>query len=135
MKYDENFGHDRYEGEFEHQEHQGRQAVGSVPEQMWPKLTEGAVRRPSRRSVSPCPAQQSCATSSAAACQSSPEGTMPEHDDPLGVLLGAWGDLEAPDRLRIVDSRGDTVLGIWSDEFDVHYVQLHRITTPADDDS
>ena len=41
---------------------------------------------------------------------------------------GHWlGDLEAPDRLRIVDSRGDIVLGIWRDDFDVQYVQLHQI--------
>lgn len=41
---------------------------------------------------------------------------------------GHWlGDLEAPDRLRIVDSRGDIVLGIWRDDLDVQYVQLHQI--------
>jgi hypothetical protein len=41
---------------------------------------------------------------------------------------GVWlGDLEAPDGVRIVDSRGDLVLGIWFDEMDVPYVQLHRL--------
>jgi hypothetical protein len=37
------------------------------------------------------------------------------------------GDLEAPDKLRIVDSRGDIVLGIWRDDLDVQYVQLHLL--------
>ncbi len=41
---------------------------------------------------------------------------------------GVWlGDLEAPERVRIVDSREDLVLGIWLDEMDVPYVQLHRL--------
>ena len=41
---------------------------------------------------------------------------------------GFWlGDLEAPEGLRIVDSLGDLVLGIWRDAVDVPYVQLHRL--------
>lgn len=40
---------------------------------------------------------------------------------------GAWlGDLEAPEGLRILDSRGDRVLGVWFDELDVPHVQVHR---------
>ena len=42
---------------------------------------------------------------------------------------GFWlGDLEAPEGVRIVHSRGDLVLGIWRDELDVPYVQLHRLS-------
>lgn len=42
---------------------------------------------------------------------------------------GCWlGDLEAPDGVNIIDSRADIVLGIWQDELDVPYVQLHRLT-------
>jgi hypothetical protein len=41
---------------------------------------------------------------------------------------GVWlGDLDAPDGVRIVDSRGDLVLGIRLDEMDVPHVQLHRL--------
>jgi hypothetical protein len=41
---------------------------------------------------------------------------------------GIWlGDVLAPEGLRVVDARGDTVLGIWRDEFDVEYVQVHEI--------
>lgn len=41
---------------------------------------------------------------------------------------GFWlGDLKAPERVRIVDSRGDLVLGIWLDELDVPHVQVHRL--------
>lgn len=41
---------------------------------------------------------------------------------------GVWlGDLQAPDRLRVLDARGDVVLGVWTDEFDVPYVEVHRI--------
>jgi hypothetical protein len=41
---------------------------------------------------------------------------------------GIWlGDLEAPDGLRILDSRGDIVLGIWRDDLDVQYIQLHHL--------
>lgn len=41
---------------------------------------------------------------------------------------GFWlGDVEAPGGVSIVDSRGDLVLGIWRDEFDVPYVQVHRL--------
>jgi len=42
---------------------------------------------------------------------------------------GIWmGDLKAPDGLWIVDSRGDTVLGIWRNEMDVPFVQLHSLS-------
>jgi len=42
---------------------------------------------------------------------------------------GVWlGDLEAPEGVRILHSRGDVVLGIWQDELDVPYVQLHRLS-------
>lgn len=42
---------------------------------------------------------------------------------------GIWqGDLEAPEGLRIVDCMGDRVLGIFRDEFDVPFVQVHRLT-------
>lgn len=41
---------------------------------------------------------------------------------------GIWlGDIEAPEGLRIVDSREGVVLGIWHDELDVPHVQLHRL--------
>lgn len=41
---------------------------------------------------------------------------------------GGWlGDLEAPPGLRVVDCRGNTVLGIWKDENDVQYIQLHHL--------
>ena len=41
---------------------------------------------------------------------------------------GYWlGDLEAPDGVRFVDSRGDLVLGLWHDDLDVPYVQVHRL--------
>ncbi len=41
---------------------------------------------------------------------------------------GVWlGDLDAPEGVRIVDSCGDLVLGIWHDEMDIPYVQLHRM--------
>jgi len=41
---------------------------------------------------------------------------------------GVWlGDLEAPERVWIVDSLGDVVLGIGMDELDVPYVQFHRL--------
>lgn len=43
---------------------------------------------------------------------------------PKGLLLC---ELEAPPRLRIVDSRDDLVLGIWTDELDVPHIQVHRI--------
>lgn len=43
---------------------------------------------------------------------------------PEGLLLGELG---APPRLRIVDSRDDLVLGIWTDELDVPHIQVHRI--------
>jgi hypothetical protein len=45
---------------------------------------------------------------------------------------GVWlGDLEAPERVRIVDSKDDLVLGIWLDELDVPYVQVHRVVGPG----
>jgi hypothetical protein len=41
---------------------------------------------------------------------------------------GFWlGDLQAPEGLRIVDSQGNLVLGVWHDALDVPYVQLHRL--------
>lgn len=41
---------------------------------------------------------------------------------------GFWlGDLAAPEDVQIVDATSDLVLGIWRDEFDVPYVQLHRL--------
>jgi len=41
---------------------------------------------------------------------------------------GFWlGDLDAPEGVSIVDARGDLVLGIWRDELDVPYVQVHRL--------
>lgn len=41
---------------------------------------------------------------------------------------GRWlGDVSAPDRLRIVDANHDMVMGIWQDDLDVPYVQLHRL--------
>jgi hypothetical protein len=43
---------------------------------------------------------------------------------PEGNLLG---DIVLPDRLMPLDSRGDTLLAVWRDEFDVPHVQLHRI--------
>lgn len=44
---------------------------------------------------------------------------------------GTWlGDLDAPARLRIVDSRDDLVLGIWQAEGDAPYVQVHRLRHP-----
>lgn len=40
---------------------------------------------------------------------------------------GYWlGDIDAPDRVHILDSRGDVVLGVWRNEFDVPHLQLHR---------
>jgi hypothetical protein len=42
---------------------------------------------------------------------------------------GVWlGDLDAPEGVRIVDAEGDRVLGIWMDQLEVPYVQLHRMT-------
>jgi hypothetical protein len=44
---------------------------------------------------------------------------------------GTWlGDLEAPPQLRIVDSRDDRVLGIWQEQGDAPYVQVHRLLRP-----
>jgi hypothetical protein len=41
---------------------------------------------------------------------------------------GVWlGDVQAPDGLEVLDSRGDVVLGSWRDRFDVPHVQLNRI--------
>lgn len=43
---------------------------------------------------------------------------------------GRWlGDVEAPDRVYLVDADDDVVLGIWRDEFDVPHVQLHRFVS------
>jgi hypothetical protein len=45
---------------------------------------------------------------------------------------GAWlGDVNAPERLQILDARGDLVLGIWRDDVDVPHVRLHRIARPG----
>lgn len=44
---------------------------------------------------------------------------------------GTWlGDVDAPPQLRIVDSREDLVLGIWQEEGDAPYVQVHRLLRP-----
>jgi hypothetical protein len=44
---------------------------------------------------------------------------------------GAWlGDLEAPARLRILDSREDLVLGVWQEEGEAPFVQVHRLSRP-----
>ena len=41
---------------------------------------------------------------------------------------GRWlGRVQAPPGVTIVDARGDTLVGIWRDEFDVAYVQLHLL--------
>lgn len=45
---------------------------------------------------------------------------------------GYWlGDIDAPDRVHILDSRGELVLGVWRDEFDVPHLQLHRLVVDA----
>jgi len=42
---------------------------------------------------------------------------------------GMWlGDVEAPEGVRILDIRRDLVLGVWRDQFDVPYIQVHRLT-------
>ena len=46
---------------------------------------------------------------------------------PEGFLLG---DVELPERLTPLDSRGDTLLAVWLDEFDVPHVQLRRLQSP-----
>ena len=44
---------------------------------------------------------------------------------------GTWlGDLDAPPQMRIVDCRNDLVLGIWQEEGDAPYVQVHRLLRP-----
>jgi hypothetical protein len=43
---------------------------------------------------------------------------------PDGFLLG---ELDVPDGLRVLDSRGDRILAVWHDEFDVPHVQLNRL--------
>ncbi len=41
---------------------------------------------------------------------------------------GAWlGDVDAPANLRIVDCRDDRVLGIWQEEGEAPFVQVHRV--------
>jgi hypothetical protein len=41
---------------------------------------------------------------------------------------GTWlGDVAAPPQLRIVDSRDDLVLGVWQQEGEAPYVQVHRL--------
>jgi hypothetical protein len=46
---------------------------------------------------------------------------------PEGFLLG---DVELPERLTPLDSRGDTLLAVWLDEFDVPHLQLRRLLSP-----
>jgi hypothetical protein len=63
------------------------------------------------------------------------ESSWPSEDIPTGWSVfspeGVWlGDLEAPRRVRLLDARGDTVLGIWHDELDVQHVQLHGLLWP-----
>jgi len=43
---------------------------------------------------------------------------------PEGYLLG---DVELPERLTPLDSRGDALLAVWLDEVDVPHLQLHRL--------
>lgn len=44
---------------------------------------------------------------------------------------GIWlGDLEAPERVRVLDALGSTVLGVWHDELDVQHVQVHNLVGP-----
>jgi hypothetical protein len=44
---------------------------------------------------------------------------------------GTWlGDVQAPPQLRIVDSRGDVVLGIWQDDGEAPFVHTHRLLRP-----
>jgi hypothetical protein len=44
---------------------------------------------------------------------------------------GIWlGELYAPPQLRIVDCRDDLVLGIWQEEGDAPFVQVHRLLRP-----
>lgn len=62
------------------------------------------------------------------------ESSWPTFDGPLHRWSifspdGIWlGDVEAPERLRVMDARGGVVLGIWHDDLDVPYIQLHRLT-------
>lgn len=60
------------------------------------------------------------------------EATWPPFGTPRSWSVfapdGTWlGDLDAPDRLNLLDARGDTVLGIGRDELDVPWIQLHRL--------
>ena len=42
---------------------------------------------------------------------------------------GTWlGDVEAPEGVLIVDSRQDLVLGVWRNQLDVPYIQVHRLS-------
>jgi hypothetical protein len=44
---------------------------------------------------------------------------------------GTWlGDVDAPPQLRIVDCRDDLVLGIWQEEGEAPFVQVHRFVHP-----
>lgn len=44
---------------------------------------------------------------------------------------GTWlGDVDAPPQLRIVDAREGRVLGIWQEEGEAPYVQVHRLLRP-----
>ncbi len=45
---------------------------------------------------------------------------------------GRWlGEIQAPEGLRILDVSGDAVLGVWHDQLDVPYVQVHRLVGAA----
>lgn len=47
---------------------------------------------------------------------------------------GLWlGDVAAPEGVNVVDATTDLVLGIWRDDFDVPYVQLHRLRPASGD--
>lgn len=42
---------------------------------------------------------------------------------------GVWlGDVATPEGVWLRDARDEVVLGIWTDELGVEYVQLHRLT-------
>lgn len=42
---------------------------------------------------------------------------------------GRWlGDVRVPDGVMIHDARGDTILAVWRDEYDVPYLRLYRLS-------
>ncbi|MDE2803663.1 MAG: hypothetical protein OXN18_00805 [Gemmatimonadota bacterium] len=58
---------------------------------------------------------------------------MSEADRPQEWLVldvdGIWlGTIEVPDRFSVTDITMETVLGVWSDEFDVEHPQVRRLT-------